>query len=130
MGLFKQKPRTITTEYDMASGVFGKVGSYYLLPARPLLLSSQLTLTQVPCGCMFNIFEALVNDKLVGYAFSSAFSVVNGGSWLITSMKREPSTYTVMLRTNDVIVYSFPNAGALAVSPKVSTAMHSILMEQ
>ena len=130
MGLFAVKPKTITTELDLDAGVFGKIGQTYLLPARPLPFNSVLLLEQIPCGCMFSIWEARMNDKLVGYAFSSAFNVVNGGSWLLTSLKKKPETYTVLLRTDEVIVYSYPNVGALAISPKVSTSMASILNEQ
>ena len=131
MSLFATKPRTITSLIDLAPGYFAKVGSFYLLPTVPLKNKTVVQMSTLPGSCMFQMYQGLVDGALVGYVFSSAFQVINGGGYLLTKMGNlKPTDHTVLLRTPDLVIYSYSNVGALAVSLKVSSSVAQILETQ
>lgn len=82
---------------------------------------------------MFDMWELLRNGELVGFYLYSAFSVDNGGGYLATFMESKrgkAKECELSVRHPELIVFSFPNCGALAVPTKVGDRMLSILLEQ
>lgn len=131
MSLFETKPRTVTPLIDLSPGVFAKINQTYVLPTAHLKANTPIRMVSLPGSCMFQMYQGLIEEDLRAYIFSSAFTVINGGGYLLTKIGQQlPQSYTVILRTSDLIVYSFANSGALAVSMQVNRRMEQILESQ
>lgn len=82
---------------------------------------------------MFEMWELLRNSNHVGFYFYSGFTVDNKGGFIITFMeaKRGKAKESVLsIRHPDIMLFSYPSCGAIAVSTRVSDHMKSILLEQ
>lgn len=132
MGLFEVQKREITLPIDLMPGYFGGVGRVFVLPTTPLKAGTTLSLEPLPVTSMLRSHKALVNGEQVGYGFSSAFKVTNHGGYLLVRKEgtTRPESFSVVLRLPELIICDFANAGALAISPKISTAVSNIFMEQ
>lgn len=132
MGLFEQKSKSLTSVIPLRPGYFGKVSNTWVLPIQQIQKGDTLHLETLPATCMFRIYKVMREAQHVGYGFASAFNTVNGGGYLLTRTEKfvRPDTFTVLLRLKDVVVYAFPNCGALAISPRVSQAVKTIFEEQ
>ena len=132
MGLFETKPRRLVLPIDLKPGYFGSIDRIHVLPTQNLAAGSSIELESLPVSCMFKVYKALIGQEQVGYAFSSAFRVSNNGGYLLTKTERfvKPETFNVVLRLPDLVLCDFANSGALAISPKVSSYVSNIFLEQ
>ena len=118
--------------FDIQAFIFHTVGSEYFLPIVNIKGKSKLTLQPLPISCMFNISIAYIEDEKVGYHFTSRFTTDNHGSCLVTYLQNKSlaETAEVLLKSNDLCVYHYPNRGTLAISPSVSDLVQSIFEDQ
>ena len=132
MGLFETKPKRLISPIALKAGYFGAVDRQYILPIVDLPADVSLEMQQLPQTCMFRLYKALVDGEHVGYGLSSAFKVFNHGGYLLTRTERftKPETFSIVLRLPEIVLCDYANAGAIAISPKVSTAVANIFMEQ
>jgi len=82
---------------------------------------------------MFKIYRMERKGKFVGLAFQSAMQVINNGCYLVTFMQKtrmKAEDSSVLIRTQDIIVYNYPNVGALAISPRLSPYLATMFEEQ
>lgn len=117
---------------DLDPGYFHQVGSHYILPFRKISQGSVLHLEQWNTN-FFTISIALLSFVRVGMVFSSPYPVENGGGYLLTYSRGKAGkarSFDVMMRTDDIVIYSYHNCGALAVSPKINSKFQEILKEQ
>lgn len=132
MSLFEPRTRAITSTISLTPGYFAAVSNMWLLPITEIAAGVPLRIQSVTNSPILNIYEASVDDEVVGYAFSSAFTVVNGGGYLLARMqtRAQPSEYLVMLRSPQLVIYNYPGVATLAVSLICSPQVTTILQEQ
>lgn len=118
---------------DIKAGHFYSFHPMYVLMVNDVKAKTKISYNKHNVNCMFNIHDILDKDKnRIGYAFSSAFDILNTGTYIITKMHRhrDINNYTVLIRTKEVILFNYPNVGALAISTKVSPFIKNIIEEQ
>lgn len=132
MGLFETKTRSLRLPISLKVGYFGCIDRIFILPTEPLAAKTEIELETLPVSCMFKVYKVLVDQRPVGYGFSSAFKTSNHGGYLLTRTERfiKPDSFSVVLRLQDLVLCDFANAGALAISPKISPAVSNIFLEQ
>lgn len=117
---------------DMDPGYFYQVGNHYILPFKKIPRGSTLHLEQWSTN-FFTMSIALLSFVRVGMVFSSPYPVENGGGYLLTYSRGKAGkarTFDVVMRTEDVVIYSYHNCGALAISPRINSKFREILKEQ
>jgi hypothetical protein len=121
------------TVIDCKPGEFYELAGLYFLPLQDLAAGTALVLgPRLPLSCMFEIHFAMIGSERVGYFLQSRFEVVNGGGYLQTYLKgKGPAKETeVLIKDETLVVYNFPNRGALAITPLVNSEIETILTEQ
>lgn len=116
-------------------GEFSAVGSGHVLATKPVEPGELVLGQKFNIVCMFEVWEVLQHEQLVGFYFQSAFTVVNKSGYLLTCMesKRGRATTSQLVLRNDkegLIVWAYEGCGALAVSTKVSQFVNDILDTQ
>lgn len=120
---------------DMQAGLFYEIEKgLFLLPWYPLKRGTHLTLEPNTDSSMFTMNTARGKDGEVrGMLFQSGYKIVNGGSYLLTYLKAnrdlQPQAQEV-IRTPHLVLYNYAGQGSLALSPKLSSAMRTIVEEQ
>jgi hypothetical protein len=69
----------------------------------------------------------------VGWSFVSQFQVENHGGYLLTYISKgagKATTVDTLVKTDDMIVYNYPNRGSLIISPRVNEDIAGVLEEQ
>lgn len=121
-------------EIAVSPGTFYQLDNGHFLPTDKLAQGTEIVMgKKLPLSSMFDIFIAQTADGVrAGFYFSTRFSVKNGGGYLITYLtnKNEATEVETLIRTDDLVVYNYPNRGTLAVSPKVNQEIETIFMEQ
>lgn len=121
-------------EIDASPGTFYRVGNGHFLPIVELKQGKEIqTHKQLPLSCMFDIYIATTEDGIrAGFYFVTRFTVDNGGGYLLTYLanKGEATEVDTLIRTEDLIVYNYPNRGTLAISPLVNQEIENIFLEQ
>lgn len=122
----------LQTNMDMEPGAFYEVGGGFLMPIKSLGHATPFVIDKVlPVQCMFDIYLAHSNGERVGFYFTTRFEVTNGGGYLLTTMHKKKATDAeVLIKTDELVVYNYPNRGTLAISPKVSQEIETIFDEQ
>ncbi len=123
----------IALNLDVKPGAFYELPTGFLLPIKELPFKTVCTIGQrLPVSCMFDIYLTMIGKERVGFYFTSRFETTNGGGYLLTALKNkgEATEVEVPIRTDDLVVYNYPNRGTLAVSPQVSTEIETIFSEQ
>jgi hypothetical protein len=118
---------------DMEPGSFYDMPSGFVLPTKTISKGSQLEIGQaLTVSCMFSIALVNLDGERVGFYFTTQFGVVNGGAYLITSLKNKgkATTVDVLIRTDELVLYNYPNRGTLAISPLISDEILTIFEEQ
>lgn len=121
------------TVIDCKPGEFYELPGFYFLPLLDIGSGTDLTVgPRLPLSCMFEIHFAMIGSERVGYFFQSRFEVRNGGSYLQTYMRNKGlATVTEpLIKDETLVVYNFPNRGALAISPLVNEEINTIFLEQ
>lgn len=118
---------------DVAPGTFYDVPQGYFLPTK--IIKAQTTVVvdkKLSLSCMFDISLAVVCGETVGFYFTSRFWVQNFGAYLLTALKgkQEATEVDVCVKTEQLVVYHYPNRGTLAISPLVGEEIATIFMEQ
>lgn len=123
----------IVLDLNVSPGTFYELPNGFLLPVKDLAARTSLVLgLKLPVSCMFDIYVVMIDKERVGFYFTSRFDTVNGGGYLLTTLKGkgEATEVDVLVRTSDLVVYHYPNKGTLVVSPKVSNEIETIYLEQ
>lgn len=124
---------TVSTELESLPGVFYALTNGHFLPTVKVGLHQELNIDQkLPVGGFFDIYICTIDGARVGFYFTSRFPVRNGGGFIVAHMgrKQEAETCETLIRTDDLIVYDYPNRGTLAICPKVSEEIATIFEEQ
>jgi hypothetical protein len=122
-----------TSALPMEPGTFYETGAGFFLPTKSLLMRTAVTVGQkLSVESMFSIYLASSNGERVGFFFTTRFEIVNGGGYLLTHLQnKKPATeVNVIVKTDDLVVYDYPNRGTLAISPLVSSDIITIFEEQ
>lgn len=120
-------------ELDADPGTFYELGNGFFLPLCHMkFLTSVKIEDPLPVRCMFDISLVTYEGERVGFYLTTRFTVKNAGGYLLTYLqsKGEATEVEVLIRTDDLIVYNYPNRGSLAVTPLVSDKITTIFEEQ
>jgi hypothetical protein len=118
---------------DMKPGTFYDIGSGFMLPIQEVPFHSKLEIqSKLSVSCMFDIFFVSCGGTRVGFFFVTRFEVQNEGGYLITYLqnKGKATEVEVLIKTEDLVVYNYPNRGTLAISPLVNPIIETIFEEQ
>jgi hypothetical protein len=88
---------------------------------------------RIPILCLFKAHWLLLDGQKVGYVFDSEFQVSNKGGYIMAYLEKgvgKAATVEVLVKTDTLVIYSFPNRGTLIVSPHIGEDMKSVLDEQ
>lgn len=120
-------------DLDVDPGLFYDLAGGFFLPTRELRKRSTISIDKPqPLACMFSIYFAFHAGERVGFFFTTRFEVMNGGGYLLTTFNRHrKATHAdVLIKSNDLVLYNYPNRGTIAISPKVSPEIETIFNEQ
>ena len=120
-------------QLDAVPGTFYALGNGFFLPLKELPFLTEVVISPpLPVHCMFDISLVTIGDERVGFYFTTRFTVENCGGYLLTYLqsKGEATEVEVLIRTDDLIVYNYPNRGTLAITPLVSDKITTIFEEQ
>lgn len=119
---------------DLDPGYFYNFHPEHLIVTRFVPAGSELEYHKWSVHSMFNIHTAYIVDEEVevGYMFTSNFHIENTGAYLMTRMKNgvKAKDYTVLAKSEHLIIYNYGNSGALAVSPKISSYIQTFFEDQ
>lgn len=129
-----QNYREITTSIPMDPHLFYELdGGHALLRTAIPKRTTVSVGDKIPLSCMFDAYWLLVRGERVGYLFCSNFQVQNSGGFICAYMGAKrglATTVEVLLKTDEVIIYNFPNKGTLIVSPSIGDETRTIFEEQ
>lgn len=124
---------SIKTRLDYEPELFYEVPIGAIYPIGPIPKNTVLEVgRRIPLLCMLELYEVLSKDVRVGYLFKSSFAMECHGGYLITYLKGkgEAESHEVLLKLENLIIYNFPNRGAMAASPRVAGNFLKILENQ
>jgi hypothetical protein len=82
---------------------------------------------------MFELNWLTLDERRIGLLFRSAFQVTNGGGYLVAFMNQARGRATqvdVLLKTDDLVIYNFPNRGTMAVLTQIGPEVQTVFEEQ
>lgn len=88
---------------------------------------------RVPISCMFDVNWLTRGGQRVGLVFRSTFQVKNGGGYLVAFMNQargKAQSVDVLLKTDDLVIYNYPNKGTLVVLTQIGPEVTTIFEEQ
>lgn len=128
------KPSKLTVASDSEAHLFHSTDLGFALYTQNIGQGSVLTVGErIPLACMFNAYWLTLDKEKIGYLFTSNFRVTNKGGYIMTYMNSgagKASAVEVLVKTDTIVVYHFPNHGTLIVSPHVGQDVQTILSEQ
>lgn len=137
MGLFHEDSpveREVVAHLDVEPGLFYEIDNAYVMYLEEFKAPFKATVgDKIPVTCMFDLHWLMRDDVKVGFWFESQFQVMNGGGYLCTFLhakKAKADTVEVLVKTDALVLYNFPNRGTLVISPKVSPELLTIYDEQ
>jgi hypothetical protein len=135
MGLFTpQRITVLNVELDSEAHLFYSTDHGFALYTQEMKQGTTLKIgDRIPVACMFEVHWLLRDGEKVGYLFNSQFQVTNKGGYIMTYMNSgagKASAVEVLVKTDTLVIYSFPNHGALVISPHIGQDIISILEEQ
>lgn len=134
MGLFDLRTGPILQlGLDADPGLFYKLGSGHAIFKEKTAAGELTKGAQIPLSCMFQAYWLLRGKDRVGYYFVSQFQVDNRGGYLVTYLNNgagKADSVEVMLKTEHLVVFHYPNRGTLIISPSVSEDVQTIFQEQ
>jgi hypothetical protein len=126
--------RTLTVDADSEAHLFHSTGLGFALYFHNIGQGSVLTVGErIPLACMFSAYWLTLDRQKIGYLFTSQFQVTNKGGYIMAYMNAgagKASAVEVLVKTDNLVVYHFPNHGTLVVSPHMGEDMTNILSEQ
>lgn len=115
---------------DMEPGLFYKVDNGHWCFIERVLENQVVEVVPFNLGTFFTVHQFKVGKNIVGYRFSGE-RIHNGGVFLSIRVSDElATTFRLVCRTRNLVVYDYPNSGALAVIPQLGDRMRDIIMEQ
>jgi hypothetical protein len=135
MGLFTQeRPSELTVALNSEAHLFYSTDLGYALYNKEVPQGAVLRIgDKIPVACLFEVRWLLLNNEKLGYLFNSQFQVTNKGGYLMTYLNKgvgKATSVEVLVKTDTLVIYSFPNTGALAISPHIGQDIETILLEQ
>jgi hypothetical protein len=88
---------------------------------------------RVPINCMFDVNWLTMDGRRVGLLFRSTFQVKNGGGYLVAFMNQargKAQTVDVLLKTDDLVIYNYPNKGTMVVLTQIGPEVQTVFEEQ
>lgn len=82
---------------------------------------------------MFQAWWLLQDGKKVGMMFRTHFQVLNEGGFIVAFMNKARGRAVatdVVSKTEELVIYNYPNRGTLITTPKTSAAVATIFEEQ
>lgn len=119
--------------FNLEAGTFYELGGGFYLPTQDVLHRSELVVAnRLTVTCMFDVSLINYQDQTAGFFFKTRFEVQNHGGYLITFLqnKRQATEVEVLIKTEDLVLYNYPNRGSLAISPRVSDLVATVFDEQ
>lgn len=121
------------TILPMSAHLFYELGAGHMLPTVDIAEQSEIVLEKrLPLTCMFEVYIAHSNNNRVGFFFKTIHEVENKGGYLLTYIrnKRPATEVDTLVKSEDLVIYNYPNKGTLAICPKVSSDIETIFLEQ
>lgn len=115
---------------DMGPGVFYTVDNTYWCFAEDVMENQTVEVIPYNLPTYFTVHQFRVGKNIVGYRFSGD-NIHNGGVFLRMTISDEPAvSFRLVCRTRNLVIYDYPNAGALVVIPHLGDRIRDIIMEQ
>jgi hypothetical protein len=127
------EPRTERLFLNAEPFTFYELGEGFALFNEPQQAGILTVGPRIPVACMFEVYWLTRNGQKVGHYFVSQFQTVNHGAYVVTFLNNgvgKASLVEVTLKTDTLVVYNYPNRGALIVCPVLSDDLLSIFEEQ
>ena len=118
---------------DAENGIFYHVDQGFAFFLKPVKSGFFQLGDQIPMNSMIDCFWLLKDGTKVGYFFQSQFQFKNMGGYLVSYMNHaqgKATTAELIARTEDLVVYNFPNKGTLVISNKINEELENIFSEQ
>lgn len=118
---------------DADPGYFYELESGHAIFREAVKAGELIKGAQIPLNCMFDAYWLLRGTEKVGYFFVSQFHVANHGGYLVTFLNNgagKASSVEVMLKTDQLVVFNYPNRGTLLVSTLINEDVETIFVEQ
>jgi hypothetical protein len=126
--------RQVVTTIPMDPHLFYELDGGHALLRTALPARAQITVGElIPLSCMFDAYWLLVRGERVGYLFTTSFQVKNSGGFICAFMEAKRGAadrVEVLLKTDDCVIYNFPNKGTLVISPAIAEEVTTIFDEQ
>ncbi len=119
--------------FNLEAGTFYELAGGFYLPTIAVPFKAELVVAnRLSVTCMFDVSLVHHQDRNAGFFFKTRFEVQNHGGYLITFLqnKRQATDVETLIKTEDLVLYNYPNKGSLAVSPRVSDLVSTIFDEQ
>lgn len=138
MGLFHddetQTGRVVQILIDVAPGLFYETDGAHVMFLRGFNEMFDCFIgDRIPISCMFDVYWLMKDSERVGFWFSTQFKIINGGGYLcafLESKKSKAEVAETLVKTDDIVIFHFPNRGTLIISPAVSPEVATIIDEQ
>ncbi len=159
MGLFTSTPRSVASssvgslfnrdsaakagslklDLEATAGIFYDLHTEEGVPAGHALFkinvkAGELTRGQrIPLSGFFQAYILLQEGQRVGFNFVSQFQTENQGGYLVTFVSKAAGKATqcdTVVKTEDMVVFNYPNRGTLVISPRINESIDSIFQEQ
>lgn len=128
------KNELLIAELDMDAFLFYRTWDAYALLYEPVRYGDPLTVgDRVPLACMFDANWLMRGDIRIGVVFMSQFHVKNGGGYILAYLQQgigRAVTVEVLLKTENLVIYHYPNRGTLVICPHVGDEVLNIMLEQ
>src|SRR5271168_5122324 len=128
------KPNKLVVDSDSEAHLFHSTSLGFALYFHNVGRGSVLTIgDRIPLACMFEAHWLTLDGEKIGYLFTSHFQVTNKGGYIMTYMNSgagKASSVEVLVKTDTLVVYSYPNHGCVIVSPHVGDDVRNVLSEQ
>lgn len=138
MGLFygeeTQTGRRVQILIDVAPGLFYESDGAHVMFLREFTGMFDCFIgDRIPISCMFDVYWLMKDGERIGFWFTTQFKIINGGGYLcsfLESKKAKAEVAETLVKTNDLVIFHFPNRGTLIISPAVSPEVLNVIDEQ
>jgi hypothetical protein len=126
----------LKAELDMSCNLFYNVwdGHCLLEKGKQLKFGQDVEVgDRIPINCMFEMHRLLCNGERIGIVMTTQFHVKNEGGFIVAYLQNgagKADKVEVLLKTDDLVIYHFPNRGTLMVDPHVGDEVLNIFLEQ
>lgn len=127
------EPRTEKLHLDAEPFTFYELGEGFALFQQPQKAGIITIGPRVPVSCMFEVYWLTRNGDKIGHYFVSQFQTVNHGAYVVTFLNNGVGKATlveVLLKTDTLVIYNYPNRGTLIVCPVLTDDLLTIFQEQ